>query len=140
MPHNVPHTDEIWFVYDGECPLCASAAMAFQIRKAVGNLHLVDARSELNHPVLSEINTQKMDLDEGMVIKYGDKLYHGADALHLMALLGSNRGWINRFNALFFRSRFLTTWLYPVLRGIRNLLIRVRGVSRINNLQHDDKA
>jgi len=134
------HNDEIWFVYDGECPLCASAALAFQIRKAVGTLHLVDARSEQHHPVLLEINTQKLNLDDGMVIKYAGNFYHGADALHLMALLGSNKGWINRFNALFFRSKSLTTWIYPPLRGIRNLLIRVRGVSRINNLEHYDKA
>lgn len=140
MSQNPDGAHEIWFVYDGECPLCASAAMAFEIRKAVGTLHLIDARSEPQHPVLLEINARKMDLDEGMVIKYSDMLYHGADALHLMALLGSNRGWLNRINALFFRSKTVTSLLYPALRGVRNLLIRIRGVSRINNLAvHENK-
>jgi predicted DCC family thiol-disulfide oxidoreductase YuxK len=125
---------DVWFVYDGECPLCRSAATALRIRAAVGALNLVDARTEKHHPVLAEINQAHIDLDQGMVIKFGGKLYHGADALAMMAFLGSGRGWFNRINALLFRSPRIARFAYPPMRATRNLLVRLRGAGRIRNL------
>ena len=127
-------TGDVWFVYDGDCPLCTAAAQALRIRKAVGNLNLVDARHDSDHPILGEIQAQKLDLDQGMVIKFGDTLYHGADALNMMALLGTGQGWFNRLNALLFRSRWLAAICYPPMRAARNLLLRLSGIDRIGNL------
>ncbi len=127
-------TGDVWFVYDGDCPICSVAARVLRIRKAVGSLNLVDARAELDHPVLQEIRDLKLDLDEGMVIKFGSTCYHGADALQVMALLGTGQGWFNRMNALLFRSKILSKICYPPMRACRNLLIRLRGVARIGNL------
>jgi predicted DCC family thiol-disulfide oxidoreductase YuxK len=124
----------IWFVYDGQCPICQTAAAAFQVRKAAGALHLVDARADLSHPVLAEVNAAHLDLDQGMVIKYGGRLYHGADALHLMALIGSEHGWLNRMNALLFRSKSAAGFAYPFMRAARNLAIALKGSGKIRNL------
>ncbi|MBN8535248.1 MAG: DUF393 domain-containing protein [Rhizobiales bacterium] len=128
-------TGEIWFAYDGECPICTYAAHALRIRESVGQLHLVDARVDTNHPLIQRINAERLDLDEGMVIQFGDQLYHGADALQVMALLGSKYGWFNRASALLFRSPRLARLAYPLMRGTRNLLIRLLGVPRIDNLK-----
>jgi len=125
---------EVWFVYDGDCPICSVAARGLRIRQAVGELHLVDARAD-DDPVLDEVRRLGLDLDEGMVIKFRDTCYHGADALHVMALLGTGQGWFNRMNAVLFRSRFLSAVGYPPMRALRNLLIRWRGVPKIANLQ-----
>jgi predicted DCC family thiol-disulfide oxidoreductase YuxK len=125
---------DVIFVYDGECPLCRNAAAAFRIRAAVGLLQLVDARAERHHPVVQEINRLGLDLDEGMVIQVGGTCYHGADALHIMALLGTGQGWLNRLNALMFRSPRMARLLYPAMRGTRNLLVRLRGAGAIDNL------
>lgn len=70
-----------------------------------------------------------------MVIEFGGQLYHGADALQVMALLGSKHGWFNRANVLLFRSPRLAKLTYPLMRGARNLLIQVLGVAQINNLK-----
>lgn len=125
---------DVWFVYDGDCPICAVAANALQIRKAVGNLHLVNAREDKDHPLLEEIKARNLDLDAGMVIIFQDRYYHGADALHIMALLGSHQGWFNRMNALLFRSRILAALCYPIMRAVRNFAIRLKGVPKLNNL------
>jgi predicted DCC family thiol-disulfide oxidoreductase YuxK len=127
-------TGDVWFVYDGDCPICSVAARGLRIRKAVGSLNLVDARTETDHPVLQEIRNLKLDLDEGMVIKFRDTCYHGADALQVMALLGTGQGWFNRTNAMLFRSKILSKICYPPMRAGRNLLIRLRGVEKIGNL------
>ncbi|MBI1216598.1 MAG: DUF4166 domain-containing protein [Alphaproteobacteria bacterium] len=127
----------VWFVYDGDCPICKTAAHALQIRKAVGALHLVNARQDKDHPLLQEINDRRLDLDEGMVLKYRDGYYHGEDALHMMALLGSGHGWFNKMNALLFRSKKLARLCYPAMRATRNALLRFKGVRKIRNLEID---
>ena len=124
----------VWFVYDGDCPLCRNAAQTLKIQDAVGPLHLLDARKAKGHPLMSQIAAARLDLDEGMVMKYSDQLYHGAEALTLMALLGSDLGWFNKVNAALFKSPTCARICYPALRGGRNLLLKVLGVQKINAL------
>ena len=131
---------EVWFAYDGDCPICTVAAEALQIRDAVGTLHLVNAREDRSHPLIREINERGFDLDEGMVIKYGGNCYHGEEALRMMALLGSSNGWFNRANALLIRSPSIANICYPLMRGSRSLLLRLMGVGKIRNLQHRTAA
>ncbi|MEM7054051.1 MAG: DUF4166 domain-containing protein [Pseudomonadota bacterium] len=128
-------TGDVWFVYDGDCSICCMAAEALQIKKSVGDLHLVDARHDQQHPLVAEINALGLDLDEGMVLKFQDRHYHGRDALHLMALLGSAHGGFNRMNALLFRSKFVARLCYPFMRAMRNFLLRMNGIAKIRNLE-----
>ncbi len=131
--------NDVWFVYDGHCPVCTMAAQALRIKQAVGNLHLVNAREDKEHPILDEIKDRHLDLDEGMVLKYQNGYYHGQDALHMMALLGSSHGWFNRLNALLFRSRPIARFCYPAMRAARNTLLRFKGVGKIRNLAINPK-
>jgi len=134
----IKNTDkgDVWFVYDGECPICQIAASGLAIRKAVGKLHLIDARDDHDHPVVKEINAKGLNLDTGMVIKFGGVYYHGNAALQVMALLGSKQGRFNRIMYLLFRSAFFGRLIYPFMRGARNFLIFCKGVGKINNLQN----
>lgn len=131
----IDKTGDVWFVYDGECPLCKTAAKALRIKKAVGKLNLINAREDKNHSVIQEINRAKINLDKGMVIKFDDKFYHGDDALGVMAFLGTNVGWFNRINYILFRSRLVSRLIYPFMRGSRNVLLLVLGVKQIKNLE-----
>ena len=70
-----------------------------------------------------------------MVLKYQGICYHGEDALHMMAMLGSPNGWFNRANALLFKSKPVARFCYPAMRAARNLLLRLKGVEHIRNLQ-----
>lgn len=125
----------VWFVYDGDCPLCNHAAQALRIKRQFGALHLLNAREAgADHPLIGEINRRQLDIDEGMVIYCRDRFYHGKDALKFMATHGEARGAMNiSFKALFQADR-LAGMLYPWMRGTRNWLLRRLGVGRIDNL------
>jgi predicted DCC family thiol-disulfide oxidoreductase YuxK len=125
---------DIYFIYDGECPVCNYAAHAFRVKKAIGNLHLIDARESRQHPLVQKVTERNIDIDEGMVIFYQDNLYHGQEALNLMGIIGTDIDWFNKINATLFRSKPVAIFCYPFLRGARNLLLKIKGVSRINNL------
>lgn len=128
----------VWFVYDGDCPLCSYAAQAIEIKKQCGELHLIDARSHADHPLILDINAQNLDLDEGMVIYWKNKFYHGKDALRFMAKHGRPKGFFNRINHWLFQSDKLATFFYPGLRGIRNFLLRRLSKSKIDNLRRNE--
>ncbi len=130
---------DVWFVYDGDCPICQVAAHGLRIKKAVGNLHLLNARKENANPIITEINNKGLNLDEGMVIKFNDVFYHGADALQIMALLGTNQGWFNRMNYLLFKSPILSKICYPPLRVARNFTLKLKAIQNINNLLDKNK-
>ncbi|PIR38116.1 MAG: hypothetical protein COV35_07705 [Alphaproteobacteria bacterium CG11_big_fil_rev_8_21_14_0_20_39_49] len=130
---------DVYFVYDGDCPICQIAAKELKIRKAVGKLHLIDARSDKENSVVKEVNAKGLNLDEGMVIKFNNTYYHGADALQVMALLGTNQSWFNRVNYLLFRSPILSKICYPFMRSARNFALKFKGVPKIDNICDKDQ-
>ena len=127
--------DDVWFVYDGECPLCQMGASLYRIRQSVGQLHVVDARTEAEHPVMQEINQAELNVDAGMVIKYREQLYQGDKALHLMAQLGADSGWLNKVNNRLFQFQALSIISYPFMRLARNIALCLKGVGKIRNLE-----
>lgn len=123
---------EILLVYDRECPACNAYCQILRIRESAGDLKIIDAREQSD--VLDEITTQGLDIDQGMVLKMSDQLYYGSDAMHALALISSRSGVFNRFNYWMFKSKAVSSLLYPVLRYFRNLLLKMLGKTKINNL------
>ncbi len=124
--------DPVYVVYDGECPFCTQYVKVLRLREAVGQVVLVNAREP--HPILAEVKTRGMDLDEGMAAKIAGRWYHGADCVHVLAMLTSPSGVLNRLNGTIFRSPSLTNLLYPVLRTCRNITLCLLGRSKLHNL------
>lgn len=132
--NNPENKKEVWFVYDGECPLCTNAALAISIKNELGTLNLLNAREASGHPLLHTINKQGYDLDAGMVIYDGNRFYHGKDALSFMARFGRNHGLLNLINKALFWSDSIASLMYPWLRGTRNLLLKNKKITQIDNL------
>lgn len=131
--------DGVWFVYDGDCPICEHAAKALRIKQSLGDLHLLDARNATPSPLLAAINENKLDLDEGMVIYHNGSFYHGRTALRFMSVYGAPKGVFNHINRLLFQFEPMAKVLYPVMRAGRNLLLKLRGKSKIQNLRDTDR-
>jgi len=127
--------EEILLIYDKECPACNNYCQMVQIKDTVGDLKIINARDSSN--VMKEITEAGLDIDQGMVLKLGGKLYYGSDAIHALALLSSRSGMFNRVNYWMFKSERVSKLLYPMLRSCRNLLLKGIGVSKINNLNKD---
>ena len=123
---------EIILVYDRQCPVCDAYCRMVRIDGSVGTLRLVNARSA--GEIMDEITAKGLDIDEGMVLKVGNTLHYGADAIHVLSLMSSRVGVFNRLTYRMFRSKRLSTALYPLFRFFRNLLLKLLRESRINNL------
>jgi predicted DCC family thiol-disulfide oxidoreductase YuxK len=123
---------KILLVYDKECPACNNYCQIVRIKENIGELVLVDARNETD--VLKEITEKGWDIDQGMVLKMGEELYYGTNAIHALALISSRSGVFNRINFWVFKSNTISKWIYPILRFFRNLLLKILGKTKINNL------
>lgn len=132
IPSPSPQED-VWLVYDDECPVCRTYCKYARIRETVGRLRLVDARQP--GELMDEITAAGLDIDQGMVLKYRQAMYYGTDAIFMLSLFSTRSGWFNRLCFVFFGTRPGARVFYPLGRAFRNLLLKLLGISYIGNLK-----
>jgi predicted DCC family thiol-disulfide oxidoreductase YuxK len=116
-----------FLAYDGECPFCANYVELLRLRESFPELEMIDARQAPDHPAVRLIRQRGLRLDDGMALVEGDVIYHGADSIHALANRGTSRSTFSRLNRALFKSRSVSTALYPVLRAGRNLTLKLLG-------------
>ena len=124
-------TSQVWLIYDGECPMCNNYAQYLRLKQSVGEFVLVDARQ--GGPVVDEVRELPHNLNDGMVVKIGNRHFAGHEALHVLALLSTDRGAFNKFNRLAFSSPLISRVTYPMLKFARSVLLRLKGVAPIDD-------
>lgn len=127
--------EDVWLVYDGECPVCKTYCKYIRIRAAVGKLHLVDARQP--GELMDEITGLGLDIDLGMVLKFKDVIYYGPDAIHMLTLLSTPSGIFNRINYYVFSTKPGAKIVYPVGKAFRTIILKLLGIRYIENLKQD---
>lgn len=120
--------EELTVVYDGMCPFCTRFVQLYRIRQLVGRVRLVDARgAPESDPILVQVRDAGLNLDVGMAVKWRGRLYHGPDAMHILALLGAEGTAFGRINRALFARPALARWIYPGLVAGRRLTLRLLG-------------
>jgi predicted DCC family thiol-disulfide oxidoreductase YuxK len=112
-------------VYDGDCVFCQNYVRFMRLRETVGPVELLDARS--GDPRVAGFQRQGYDLNEGMLFVLDDRVYHGDEAVNLLAILSSSSslfGWLNR---AILSSRTAARLIYPALKFGRRVTLRLRG-------------
>lgn len=127
------NNEEIILVYDRECIACKYYFQIIRIREELGDLKLVNARE--HGPVMDEINRLGLDMDRGFVLKTGDKIFYGAEAINALALMSSRSDLLNHINYWIFKSRIRASWIFPIMMKCRSLLLKLSGKSTITNLE-----
>ena len=121
-------TSSVAIIYDGECPFCSRYVKLLRLREAFGDVDVIDARSE--HPLAKEA-VSRFDMDEGMAARFGERWYHGADCMNVLALASTRSTIVNRTMAAVFSNPRRAKFIYPWLRAGRNATLRMLGRSRI---------
>jgi predicted DCC family thiol-disulfide oxidoreductase YuxK len=129
----MPEAKRIELLYDRQCPVCDYYCQRVDVDKSAGSLTRIDAREDSS--IMREVTAIGLDIDEGMVLKVDDEIHYGSDAIHKLATLSSRKGVVNKLASWIFRRSRVAKILYPVLAACRNLLLKILGRSRINNLE-----
>ena len=115
--------------YDGECPVCSRYVSYLRLSDGNIEVSLTDLR---DHPKkVEEFNALGFNVDNGMIVTLDKRTYHGAEAVHVLALLSTPSGFFNRCNRWIFSRRWLGKLLYPILVIGRNLLLILLGRKKI---------
>lgn len=112
-------------VYDKECPFCRNFVELYRLKNEVGDVHLIDARSE--HGLTNELSEQGKDLNDGMMVYWKGQSYYAADAINIMAIVSSSNSVWGKLYRFVFSKRLLASMLYPVLVFLRKLLLLIMG-------------
>ena len=119
----------IIIIYDGDCPFCRSYIKLTRLRE-LSNTFLLNAREEPD--LCQELLDKDVSLDEGMVVIMNNEVYHGGDAINRIALLTNKNTIFNKFVYLVFSRPVISRFAYPVLRGVRNITLRLLGKKPIH--------
>lgn len=121
-------SDGIEIIYDGACPFCTRYVALVRLRQAVGEVTLIDARS--GDPRVAEVQAAGHDLDEGMVVRHGETIHHGAEAMRFLSLM-SSAGASGRLMRLLFADPSRAARLYPIFVATRRATLRLLRRNRL---------
>lgn len=112
-------------------PICHGEIGVFVEAPPSGAPHPFDCDFRANPAagivVVTEVKARGLSLENGMAVTWNGRRYHGADALHVLALLGSEDGTFNKLNRLVFSRPKLGKFLYPAMAAGRRLTLRFLG-------------
>lgn len=124
--------DRFLLVYDRQCPVCALYCHRADIDPTHGTLQRIDAREP--SAIRERITRAGLDIDQGVVLATDERLYYGAEAVHELARRAPRRGTFHRLSRALFGSTARAQRLYPLARSCRDLLLKLLGRPKINNL------
>ncbi|RGP40170.1 hypothetical protein BPTFM16_00448 [Altererythrobacter insulae] len=123
--------------YDGECPFCTRYVQMLRLERGGGaelvNLREADAKRR-------ELEQAGYNLDGGMVVDDGNRLYGGTDAVSYLATVTSPSDLLNKLNRWVFSIAWLARIVYPVLRSGRWFTLFLMNRNLIEDTEDRSKS
>ena len=120
---------EIIIIYDGDCIYCDNFTRFIALKKKIKNVKLINARDSTNR-LVKKIK-KEFNLDEGMVVVFGDKKFYGSDALSFLSSLELTSSSIS-FLLFFTKYKLISKILYPFMKFGRTVTLFFRGKKRLS--------
>jgi predicted DCC family thiol-disulfide oxidoreductase YuxK len=112
-------------VYDGDCVFCNNYVRLLRLKQSIGSVELLDARS--GDPRVEQFWRDGYDLNEGMLFAHRGKIYHGNEAINVLAGLSGDSTAFNRLNGLVLSNSQTAKAVYPLLKFGRRVVLMLRG-------------
>ena len=116
-------------IYDGDCPFCSKYVRLIKLKKTIGDVQLINARSD--KLIKEKLKKLSIDVNQGMVLIDGKDIYFAEDCVHRLALLSTSSTLFNRINKFVFRHKILSNILYPIMKAGRNLILFILNRKKI---------
>lgn len=116
-------------IYDGECPFCSKYVRLIKLKKTIGDVELINARSDTL--IKEKLKKLSIDVNQGMVLIDGKDIYFAEDCVHRLALLSTSSTLFNRINKFVFKHKILSKILYPIMKTGRSLILFILNRKKI---------
>jgi predicted DCC family thiol-disulfide oxidoreductase YuxK len=81
-------SDTNFLLYDGDCPACSAYVAMARLRQLYPDLQILSARTEPD--LVADLRRIGYEINDGMVLSLGGKIYYAAEATRMIATLGRN--------------------------------------------------
>jgi predicted DCC family thiol-disulfide oxidoreductase YuxK len=112
-------------IYDGDCIFCANYVRLLRLKQSIGPVDLLDARSD--DPRVHQYWRDGYDLNKGMLFVHAGRIYHGDEAINVLASLSGDSTIFNRINGLVLSNAQTARLVYPFLKLGRRIVLVLRG-------------
>ncbi|MBP9721866.1 MAG: DUF393 domain-containing protein [Gammaproteobacteria bacterium] len=134
---NIKKTYNNNLIYDGDCPFCTKFVEFMEIKKAMPELKLLNAREE--NSLVQDLYQAGYNINTGMVLIYQEQLYYKEECVHKLTKIIKKNNFFNKLINIFFNNIFIAKICYPILRAGRRLWLLIRRIPLINikNTDHE---
>ena len=118
-------------VFDGQCPFCRVYVASLDSEAGSGHpaLNKVDARSAPE--LVEQLADKGIDINTGIVFIKDGAIFQDSEALTLLAKQHAAPRWLVSLHHRLLRYSFLSLAIYPILRALRNVYLRLARQSAI---------
>ena len=125
-----PQRPRLEVIYDGDCPFCSSYVAYCRLKEAFPDVTLTNARAVPDRVAL--YRGKGMDINEGMIVIYGDAVYFGDRAMAILSRISRPDAFLQGTMRLFFRWPVVAGLVYGALRLGRDGALLLLGRSKID--------
>lgn len=118
-------------LYDDDCPFCTDFVLMLNARKNGYDIDLISARE--NNSYVQKVKSLNLNLDDGMVVFFKDKVLYGSEAANFIVGISSSRKIRYVFYKIFLQNNFIARLVYPILVIFRKVFFRLTGRTFIND-------
>lgn len=115
---------KIKLYYDKDCPFCNEYSKYVELRKTY-DIEIINAREELEK--LNYFKSKGFDFNNGMIIEYEENIFQGSDAIKIIDKYIVKKGIIDRLLSLFIHFPGFKSIIYPILKIIRLVILKLLG-------------
>ena len=112
--------------YDDECPFCKEYSKYVELRKFY-EINIINARE-----AIVKINTFRekgYDINNGMIVEFEDNIFQGSDAVKIIDKNISKKNFFDKFLSRLIKFSFFKTFLYPLAKFFRIVILKLMGKS-----------
>ena len=121
---------QIKILYDGECVLCSNYVVMMRLKKNIELVELIDARKNLNY--VKEMKKIGLDINQGMLVIYGNNKYFGSDAVHILSILSAKSNIVMKLINFLFSTKIMASIIYPFCKILRMIFLKINGKKMID--------
>ena len=118
-------------LYDDVCPFCTDFVLMLNARKNGYDIDLISARE--NNSYVQQVKSLGLNLDDGMVVFFKDKVLYGSEAANFIVGISSSNKVRHMFYKMFLQNNFIAKLVYPILVILRKVFFRLTGRNFIND-------
>jgi len=123
--------DDTSVVFDGQCPFCRVYAASLEGENGINNTGVTKIDARCAPELVAQLAHKGIDINTGIVLIKGETIYQDSAALTLLAQQHGASGVLATLHHRLLRYRFLSLAIYPLLRALRNIYLRLVGQAAI---------